>query len=205
MIKLSQAAKLLQVDPRTIQRWEREGRLNLCRSDTGRVYVSDEELARVAPPGMIQSAKSTNIKCIVYARVSSGGVRKTELESQKNRCVTYATAKGYQIVDSITEIASGLNDHRPKLQQILQTTKFDVLVVEHKDRLTRFGFEYIKTLLEASGRKIEVINLADDVDHDLMDDFVSVITSFCARIYGHRRSTRKKQQIIEVLANETHS
>lgn len=203
MIKLTQAAKILQVDPRTIHRWEREGRIKLSRTDSGRVYVSDVELARVAPPGMFESVKSSDVKCAIYARVSSGGIRKKELDAQKDRCVAYATAKGYQIVESVIEIASGLNDHRPKLTQLLQSTNFDILVVEHKDRLTRFGFEYIKTLLETTGRKIEVINLAEDSDHDLMDDFISVITSFCARIYGHRRSTRKKQQLIEVLSSET--
>jgi predicted site-specific integrase-resolvase len=70
--------------------------------------------------------------------------------------------------------------------------------VEHKDRLTRFGFKYIESLMELQGRKIEVINNLDDKD-DLIQDFVSVITSFCARIYGQRRSKRSTEKLIKEL------
>ena len=202
MIKVAKAAELLQVHTRTLYRWEREGRLTLSRSETGRVYVSDHELAKVAPPGLLAHTTQTNKRCAIYARVSSGSVRKSELTSQKDRCVAYATSKGYQIVSVDMEIASGLNDQRPKLDKLLRERNFDVLVVEHKDRLTRFGFEYINTMLIAVGKEIDVINIAETQDRDLMDDFVSVITSFCARIYGQRRSTRKKQQLVEILTSD---
>lgn len=202
MIKVAKAAELLQVHTRTLYRWEREGRLTLSRSETGRVYVSDHELAKVAPPGLLAHTTQTNKRCAIYARVSSGGIRKSELSSQKDRCVAYATSKGYQIVSVDMEIASGLNDQRPKLDKLLREQNFDVLVVEHKDRLTRFGFEYINTLLTSTGKEIDVINIAETQDRDLMDDFVSVITSFCARIYGQRRSTRKKQQLVEILTSD---
>lgn len=202
MIKATQAAELLQIHTRTLYRWEREGRLVLSRSETGRVYVSEQELAKVAPPGLLVPTTAANKRCAIYARVSSGGIRKSELESQKERCVAYAVAKGYQITSVDTEIASGLNDQRPKLDRLLKEQNFDVLVVEHKDRLTRFGFEYINTTLSTAGKEIDVINIAESQDRDLMDDFVSVITSFCARIYGQRRSTHKKQQLVEILTSD---
>lgn len=202
MFKLSKAAELLQVASRTILRWESEGRLALTRTTTGRVYVTEHELAKVAPLGLLSPNTPSTTRCATYARVSSGGVRKSELKAQNDRCVAYAIARGYQVVHSVTEIASGLNDSRPKLDQLLRSRDFDVLIVEHKDRLTRFGFEYINTLLSVLGKRIEVINIADTEDRDLMDDFVSVITSFCARIYGQRRSARKKTQLLEVLSNE---
>ncbi len=199
LIKVAKAAELLQIHTRTLYRWEREGRIALSRSETGRVYVSEHELAKVAPPGLLTPTTSSNKRCAIYARVSSGGIRKSELASQKDRCVVYATSKGYQVVSVDTEIASGLNDQRPKLDKLLKDQNFDVLVVEHKDRLTRFGFEYINTMLVATNKEIDVINIAETQDRDLMDDFVSVITPFCARIYGQRRSTRKKQQLVEIL------
>lgn len=202
MIKVAKAAELLQIHTRTLYRWEREGRIMLSRSETGRIYVSEEELAKVSPPGLLTPNTTSIKRCAIYARVSSGGVRKSELASQKDRCVAYATAKGYQIISVDIEIASGLNDQRPKLDRLLKEQNFDVLVVEHKDRLTRFGFEYINTMLVAAGKEIDVINLAETQDRDLMDDFVSVITSFCARIYGQRRSTRKKQQLVEILTSD---
>jgi predicted site-specific integrase-resolvase len=71
--------------------------------------------------------------------------------------------------------------------------------VEHKDRLTRFGFKYIEVLMEIQGRKIEVINNLEDDKDDLIQDFISVITSFCARIYGQRRSKRSTEKLIKEL------
>lgn len=99
------------------------------------------------------------------------------------------------------EIGSGLNDKRPKLKQVFNNKDWDILVVEHKDRLTRFGFEYLHMLAESQGRKIVVINQTEDETDDLMTDFVSIITSFCSRLYGLRRSKRKTKKIIKELEN----
>ena len=73
-------------------------------------------------------------------------------------------------------------------------------MVEHKDRLTRFGFNYIKVLLPDC--KIVVVNETEDKE-DLFEDFVSLVTSFCARIYGQRRSRRKTEELIRQLENDT--
>ena len=113
--------------------------------------------------------------------------------------IDYANAKGYKTKYNIKEIGSGLNDSRPKLIQLLSDNDIDIILVEHKDRLTRFGFKYIETLLELNGRKIEVINNIDDDKDDLIQDFISIITSFCARIYGQRRCKRKTEKIIKEL------
>jgi predicted site-specific integrase-resolvase len=94
----------------------------------------------------------------------------------------------------VTEIASGLNDDRPKLKKLLTSPKISVLVVDHRDRLTRFGYGYITTLLEQQGRRVEAISPSDTGD-DLVDDFVAVITSMAARIYGRRNSKRRAEQI----------
>ena len=71
--------------------------------------------------------------------------------------------------------------------------------MEHKDRLTRFGFNYIEVLLKNRGKEIEVVNLSTNDESNLMEDLISIIYSFSARIYGLRRSTRKTEKIIEVL------
>ena len=74
-------------------------------------------------------------------------------------------------------------------------------MVEHQDRLTRFGFNYIETLLKQQGRSIEVIKTAADGQEDLLQDFIAIITSFCARLYGQRRSKRKTEKIIAELTD----
>ena len=90
-------------------------------------------------------------------------------------------------------MGSGVNDNRKKLQKLLSQENWGMIVVEHKDRLTRFGFNYIQTLLESQGRKIEVVNMAEDGTQDLMQDLVSIIYSFSARMYGLRRTKRKTE------------
>jgi putative resolvase len=94
----------------------------------------------------------------------------------------------------VTEIASGLNDERPKLKQLLTDAKVGVIVVEHRDRLTRFGYGSITALLEYAGRRIEAL-YPSDTGNDLVDDFTAVITSMAARIYGRRNAKRRAAQI----------
>ena len=102
----------------------------------------------------------------------------------------YAAAKGYQVTAEVTEIASGVNDNRPKLNKLLRDPKIGVIVVEHKDRLTRFGWGCIDVLFETTERRLETIFPADTGD-DLVDDFVAVITSMAARIYWLPRVPRE--------------
>ena len=85
--------------------------------------------------------------------------------------------------------------------KLLTDPAISLIVVEHKDRLTRFGFNYIEQLLAMQGRQIEVINQAENGKEDLVQDFVSIVTSFCARLYGQRRSKRKTERIIAELQN----
>lgn len=132
---------------------------------------------------------------VVYTRVSSSE-NKTNLNSQAERVSQFCNARGWVVHEIVKECASGLNDSRPKLQKILKENKASRIIVEHKDRLTRFGFEYIKTLYDG---EIIIINEVIEEQPDLMQDFVSLITSFCARIYGQRRSKRKTEQLIKEL------
>lgn len=141
------------------------------------------------------------VKTVIYARVSSSEQR-DDLRRQSERCVQFANANGWQVEQVVAEIGSGLNDERRKLLRLLRDNSITRLVVEHKDRLTRFGFNYIKILCEHIGCELVVINQVDTDEQDLVQDFVSVITSFCARIYGRRRSRRKTEKLIEELRNE---
>ena len=97
------------------------------------------------------------------------------------------------------EIGSGLNDKRPKLESILLDRTINLIVCEHSDRLARFGLHYIQKLLELDGRKIEIVNPQLNEKEDLMQDFVSIITSFTARLYGHRRTKRQTEKLIKEL------
>jgi putative resolvase len=134
----------------------------------------------------------------VYARVSSAE-NKPNLDSQAERLVAYCSAKGYQIARIVKEVGSGVSDARPKFLALLEDTSITHIVVEHRERATRFGARYIETLLKGQGRSLEVVNLADNATEDLLADLTSIIYSFCARLYGQRRATRKTETIVKEL------
>jgi putative resolvase len=122
-------------------------------------------------------------KTAIYTRVSVAENR-DNLEEQAKRLMYYCAAKGYRIDTVVKEIGSGVNDTRPKLMKLLTDPGIRSIVVERKDRLTRFGFNDIEQLLALQGRRIEVINLAENDKEDLFQDLVSLVTSFCAQLYG---------------------
>lgn len=134
----------------------------------------------------------------MYARVSSGE-NKPNLLSQSERLTRYAIANGWPVVAVVQEVGSGVNDQRKKLEKLLQDDSWNILVVEHKDRLTRFGFNHLNTLLPLLGKRIEVVNRAEDDKTDLVQDLVSVVYSFSALMYGQRRAKRRTEQLIQAL------
>jgi predicted site-specific integrase-resolvase len=134
----------------------------------------------------------------VYARVTSAE-NKPNLDSQADRLIAYCTAKGYQVAKVVKEIGSGVNDSRPKFLALLEDQSIGLIVIEHKDRGTRFGFRYIETLMLGQGRSIEVVNQAENGMEDVLADLTSIIYSFCARLYGQRRAKRKTERIVEQL------
>lgn len=183
-MKLSEYAKKNSVSYKTAWKWFKDGLIpNSRQLKTGTIIV-DENVE-------VKRDEYT----IVYARVSSSE-NKSTLESQAKRLVDFCCAKGWKINEVVKETGSGLNDSRKKLMKIFKDKKATRIVVEHKDRLTRFGFNYLKELFDG---EIFVVNEVDDSKQDLIQDFISVITSFCARIYGQRRSKRKTEKIIEEL------
>jgi putative resolvase len=115
-------------------------------------------------------------------------------EMERSRAI-----KRHQVAMVVKEIASGVNDSRPKLLSLLKDTTITRIVVEHRDRFTRFGFHYIDTLFSVQGRVIEVVNPAQNDTEELLADLTSIIYSFCARLYGQRRAKRKTERLMQEL------
>jgi len=196
-IKISKLAKDLNVTKATIYNWHKQGKIKFVKSSTNRNFVSEETYNK-----LLKCPKSCNIeKNVIYCRVSSTE-NKSNLETQKQRLINYCCAKGYPIHMIITEIGSGINDKRDKLTKLLQTGDYTRIIVEHKDRLTRLGFNYINLLVQSQGKEIEIVNQVNDDKEDLIQDFISIITSYCAKIYGQRRSKRKTEKLIQELQND---
>ena len=87
-----------------------------------------------------------------------------------------------------------MNESRPKFLKLLADPSIGTIMVEHRDRGTRFGWNYIATLFQAQQRRIEAI-FPDETTDDLVADFVSLITSMAAHIYGRRGSRSKAKRI----------
>jgi predicted site-specific integrase-resolvase len=128
------------------------------------------------------------------ARGVSSVDQKSDLERQMERLKDYAAAHGYQVTRMVQEIGSRLNERRPKFLKLLTDPSPGVIILEHRDRGTRFGFLYLEQLLVMQGRRLEVV-FPKDTDDDLVNDFVSIITSMAVRIYGRRNSRRKAERI----------
>lgn len=196
-MKLSVYAREVGISYRTAFRWFKSGKIQGRQMDTGTILIT-ESTGEIALP-------ERPLKVAIDTRVSATE-NKDNLDGQAKRLQDYCAAKGYPIAAIIKEIGSGVNDSRPKLLKLITDPTLTLIVVEHKDRLTRFGFNYLEQLLMRSmqGRKIEVINMAENGKEDLVQDFVTlcVVTSFCARLYGQRRSKRTPKSVAERLIAE---
>lgn len=171
------------------------GQIQGCQILTLNLYLNNPEYNTPQTP-------DKGDKAVIYARVSSSDNKKS-LKEQIERCSMYASAKGLTVIDTKEEIASGLNENRRKLWSLLNRNDYDYLIVEHKDQLTRYGFSYIEALCAKNNIDILVINEdPKSGDEELMQDFVSIVTSFCSRIYGCKRKSKTKRIIEEIKNGE---
>jgi len=136
----------------------------------------------------------------LYARVSSAD-QKADLDRQVARLAVYAAEKSWRVTEVVKEIGSGLNGHRRGLMRLLHDPKVTTVVVEHRDRLMRFGFEYVEAALVAQGRTVVILDSAE-VQDDLVRDVTEVLTALCARLYGRRAAEHRAKRALEAMACE---
>ncbi len=134
---------------------------------------------------------------MLYARVSSSDQR-DDLERQVRRLQAWARAQGWKEFDVITEIGSGLNGKRKKLLRVLRDPGVSRIVVEHRDRLARFGVELREAACAASGKHIVVVEEGEVTD-DLGRDLLEILTSACGKLYGRRAARHRARQALEAL------
>ncbi|MEU1214450.1 IS607 family transposase [Streptomyces sp. NPDC005791] len=120
---------------------------------------------------------------------------KADLERQVARAVQGAVARGLVVADVVTEVGSGLNGRLRKLHQLLADPGVATIVVEHRDRLARFGVEHLEATLSATGRRLLVLDPTETAD-DLVRDITEVLTSMCARLYGRRSAKNRAARAV---------
>jgi putative resolvase len=159
------------------------------------VRSGEEETWLVVEPEAVSSGR-----VVAYCRVSSAD-QKADLDRQVARVVTGATGRGLAVTDVVTEIGSGLNGRRRKLHRLLSDPAATVLVVEHRDRVARFGVEHLDAVLSAAGRRLVVLDETETTD-DLVRDMTAVLTSMCARLYGQRAARNRAARAIAAATAE---
>lgn len=188
-MKLSVWAKQQGLSYKTAWRLWRAGKLPVPAEQlaTGTVVVHAEPRLPAAPSGAV----------VLYGRVSSSGQR-ADLDRQMARLRAGAAERGLAVAREVAEVGSGLNGRRRGLLGVLRDREAGVVLVEHRDRLARFGFELVEASLAAQGRRIEVLDegeIADDVVRDLHE----AIVSLCARLYGKRSARARARRAVEAL------
>ncbi len=189
--KLSDWAKENGVHYRTAMVWMHEGKLpvSVVRTPGGHYRVVEN-----APVAL------TSGKSVLYGRVSLHD-QKADLTRQMERLRSFASGLGLQDVEAVEELGSGLNGKRPKLLKLLADPGVTRIVVEHRDRLARFGVEYIEAALQAQGRSL-VVAEAGEQKLDIVQDFIDVVTSMCARIYGRRAASNRAKKALAATQEE---
>jgi len=183
-VKLSDWARKHGISYLTAWRWFRAGKLPVP--------------ARQLPSGTILVEEpSPDGRTVLYARVSSRD-QKEDLERQVERLKAFAQAQGWTEYEVVTEVGSGPGGRRRKLLRVLKDPRVGRIVVEHRDRLTRFGFEMLEAALYASGKRLVVVE-EGEVQDDLVQDLLEILTSACGRLYGRRSARNRAKRALEVM------
>jgi putative resolvase len=184
-MKLSVWAEQNGISYQTAWNWFTTGKLPVpaIQTATGTILVKED----------VERSRST----VIYARVSSSDQR-ADLDRQVARLSAYAAQNGQLVAQVVCEVGSGMNGKRPKLLKVLKDPSIQAILVEHRDRLTRFGLEFLEATLSAQGRSV-IVAEAKELDEDLVRDMTEVLTSFGARLYGRRSAKHRATAAISML------
>ena len=200
MISISKASKILGVDVRTLQRWDNDGKLTAYRTLGGHRRYKLSEIESLIS-GSIKENTKKNV--FIYCRVSTKKQADSgNLKRQKDRLVRYCNDKQYNIIHIFEEIAGGLNDKRRELTKMLKRLNdVDTIVIEYPDRLARFGYNYIVEFCKSVDVSIETVEQNKELEpnEEMVNDLISIVTCFSAKLYGSRGAEIAKQDIEKTI------
>ncbi len=195
LLRPKEVCRRLGISYSTLSRWVREGRIRAIRTAGGVYRIPESEVRRIAEGLPISKV----VRAVIYARVSSSD-QKSDLERQVEYLTQYCSSKGYRVTDVLSDIASGLKTDRKGLLKLFNyviNRQVDVVLVTYRDRLTRFGFEYLEHFFKQFGVRIEVMfdEEPKNAYQELIEDLIEIITSFAEKLYGMR--SHKKKRLVE--------
>jgi len=191
--KPKEFASMLGVSVITLQRWDNEGNLVAYRNPKGRRYYTATQYREYIG---IQEENKVG-KTVIYARVSNQNQKK-ELENQIEFLRTFANAKGWIVDDILKDIGSGQNYKRKNWNELLdlvQKREIKTIIISHKDRFARFGYEWFEGFLQKCGVEMVVVNNETlSPQEELVQDLISIIHVFSCRIDGLRKYKKKLKE-----------
>lgn len=208
LVSIGKAADMLGVCIDTLREWDKAGTLKpvLTAGQHRRYRISDIDKMK----GDIVDGKNkdSRIRVATYSRVSSHEQKqKGDLERQSGRILKYCVEKQYQVIESFEEVGSGMKEDRPKLRRLfklVEERKIDKVIVEHKDRLSRFMVGFLTDYFSAFDVEIEWMSeiLGTSYEQELVEDILSLMSSFSNRIYGRRSAENKKARKLAKIAED---
>lgn len=196
ILTIKEVANLVGVTYKTLHRWDEEGKLPSLHMTKGTRRYDSELVGKFL--GQYNSESIKDRPVCVYARVSSHEQKqKGDLERQKNRMVEHCAKNGYKLEYILEDVGSGLSGSRPKLLKLfklVEERKISKVIIEHKDRLTRFQFNVFEEFFGAFDVKIEYVDDGKNLpyEQEFANDIMALISSFSGKFYGRRSGERKK-------------
>ena len=195
--KPKEFAELLNVSVITLQRWDNDGKLKAFRTPTNRRYYTYEQYLEYT--GIHKETDSRKI--VIYTRVSTSN-QKDDLKNQVEFLRQYANAKGIIVDEVIEDYGSGLNYNRKKWNRLIDscmTNEISTIIITHKDRFIRFGYDWFESFLAKFNVEIIVVNNESlSTQEELVKDIISILHIFSCRIYGLRKYKKKIREDEEV-------
>lgn len=187
--KPQEFAEMIGVSVKTLQRWDKDEKLKAFRTPSDRRYYTHKQYVDYMGDGHSKRGKT-----IIYTRVSTSN-QKDDLANQIEFLKQYANAKGIIVDEIFEDIGSGLNYNRKKWNKLLEDCMLGLvqtILVAHKDRFIRFGYDWFERFLKSNGVEIVVVNNEKlSPQEELVNDLISIIHVFSCKIYGLRKYKKK--------------
>ena len=197
LLTLQEAKSILNVSKSTLQRWDKNGKLVALRTEGGHRRYKLSDIENIL--GIINNKEEDNKEIVVatYARCSTPDQKAHgDIERQSMRLFEYCTKHNYKVEHIIKDMGSGLNDKRKgftKLCNLVVNKKINKVIIEHKDRLTRFQYNLIEFFFNSYGVEIELLDKKEYTEQEeLVNDMMMLIASFSGRLYSARAKENRK-------------
>lgn len=203
-ISTGKAAKLLGVSVKTLQRWDRERRLTpVARTDSNRRLYTESQIRKFIG---LQQIISKPTRLVAYCRVSSTA-QKPDLANQRKVLEEFVVARGLANVEFVEEVGGGLNFKRKRFLALMDEIgrrEIKTLILAHRDRLTRFGFEWFEHFAKINGCEMLVLNQERlSPEQEMVQDLMTIVHCFSSRLYGLRNYRKKLDEALKSNAQET--